>query len=63
VLLLGKTIISLYLTWSQVALLAQITATELWAEAKLFKLKDTVKTNVYLSFGSAIRRLTKGKSS
>ena len=35
-----------------------------WAEAELFKLKDTVKTNVYLSFGSAIRtRLTKGKSS
>jgi hypothetical protein len=35
-----------------------------WAEAELFKLKDTVKTSVYLSFGSAIRtRLTKGKSS
>jgi hypothetical protein len=35
-----------------------------WAEAELFKLDDTMKTNVYLSFGSAIRTSrTKGKSS
>jgi hypothetical protein len=35
-----------------------------WAEAELFKLNDTINTNVYLSFGSAIRTgRTKGKSS
>lgn len=34
-----------------------------WAEAQLFKITDTVKTDVYLSFGSAIRTSrTRGKS-
>jgi hypothetical protein len=33
-----------------------------WAQAELFKLTDTYQTDVYLSFGSIIRKLTKGKS-
>lgn len=34
-----------------------------WAEAQLFKINDTIKTDVYLSFGSSIRTSrTKGKS-
>ncbi len=34
-----------------------------WAEAELFRITDTIKTNLYLSFGSSIRTgRTKGKS-
>lgn len=33
-----------------------------WAEAQLYKLNDTVNTDVYLSFGSAIRYLVRGTS-